>query len=65
MNDKKQPIDLDDFSTTIETFRARSGKGPSPYNVYMKAKVAELGQTHPDLTPEQRFQLAASLWMVS
>ncbi|KAG9049720.1 hypothetical protein FS837_009365 [Tulasnella sp. UAMH 9824] len=40
-------------------------KGPSPYNIYMKAKLAEFKEKFPDMTHKERFKKVAEEWKTS
>jgi uncharacterized membrane protein len=40
-------------------------RAPSAYNIYMKEKMAELKETHPDLNNIERMKMAAEEWSKS
>ncbi|KAG8903304.1 hypothetical protein FRB99_003463 [Tulasnella sp. 403] len=40
-------------------------KGPTPYNLYMKTKLAEFKEKYPDLTHKERFRKVAEEWKTS
>ncbi|KAG8843508.1 hypothetical protein FRB96_004015 [Tulasnella sp. 330] len=40
-------------------------KGPSPYNLYMKSKLAEFKEKYPDMAHKDRFKKVAEEWKLS
>lgn len=69
---------VEDIETTIQGLKTSGGRSkksadkeakpekktrpPTAYNLYMKEKIAELKETHPDMDNKERMKLAAEIW---
>jgi len=66
--DNEKKYDLKELNKLLtEAYNANKGKTkttkePTAYNIYMKDKMNELKQTHPDMNAKDLMKMAASSW---